>query len=377
MKKILTINDMKVLAKKRVPKMFYDYVDSGSWTQSTYIANEKDFNDIYLKQKVGVNISNRSLKSKILSTSYAMPIGLSPVGFGGMLHKDGEILVAQVCEKVNIPYILSTMSICSMEEVASNSSKPFWFQLYVMKDKEFVENAIKRAKNLKCSALVVTMDLSLVGQRHADIRNDLSAPPRLTLKSLYHMLIRPYWCLGMLQTKNRTFGNIIGHAKGVNDLHTLMSWVSSQFDQKLSWDYIKWIKKIWGGPIILKGIMDVEDAKTARNLGVDAIVVSNHGGRQLDGTISSIKALESIVDAVGKDIEVYFDGGIRSGQSVIKALSIGANATFMGRSYLYGLAALGKEGVELAIDIIKKEMDLTMALCGINDINKLQRSNIY
>ena len=332
MKKVLEIKDLQKLAKKRVPKMFYDYADSGSWSGKTYYDNENDFKHYKFRQRVGIDISQRSLESEIMSKKVSMPVGLAPTGFCGMQHRDGEILAAQVCEEYNIPFVLSTMSICSIEDLALKTKKPFWFQLYVMKDKDFVKNIIERAKNANCETLVVTLDLGVLGQRHADIRNGLSAPPRLTFNHLFQMALRPRWCLGMLKTKRRTFGNVVGHAKGVDDLSSLMSWVSSQFDQGMSWDYIAWIKKLWNGPIVLKGILDPEDAIIAKSLGVNAIVVSNHGGRQLDGTMSTIKALPQIYDKIGSDMEIHFDGGIRSGQDVLKALCLGAKATFIGRA---------------------------------------------
>ncbi len=377
MKKILEINDLKSAAKKSVPKMFYDYVDSGSWTESTYISNETDFNEIKLRQRIGVSIKNRSFVTKVLGKTYSLPIGLSPTGMGGMLYPDGENIVAKVCEEKNIPYIISTMTICPMEEIANNTKADLWFQLYVMKDRVFVENLINRAKNIKCKALVLTMDLPVLGQRHKDIRNGLSSPPKLTLNHVIQLLKRPRWCFKMIGAKNKTFGNIMGHAKGVDDLASIASWTNNQFDQELSWDYVEWIKKIWKGPLIVKGVLDDQDAEIARKLNVEGIIVSNHGGRQLDGTISSIKALSKIVEKVGDDLEVYFDGGIRSGQDVVKAISLGAKMAFFGRPYLYGLAALGKKGVELAVEIIKKEIDLTLALCGKTEIRQLDKYSLY
>ena len=377
MRNILEINDLKIIAKKRVPKMFYDYVDSGSWTETTYSSNEEDFRKIKLRQRVGVDISNRTYKTKILNTNYNLPFGFSPVGMGGMMYPDGEILAAKVCEENNIPYILSTMSICSIEEIAKNSESPFWFQLYVMKDRDFIENIINRAKEANCKALVVTMDLPVLGQRHQDIKNRLSAPPKLHFSHVMQLLKRPSWCFKMLKTKNKTFGNIIGHAKGVNDLSSIIEWTSKQFDQGLSWSYIEWIKKIWQGPIIIKGILDEEDAKIAKNIGVQGIIVSNHGGRQLDGTLSSIRALDKITDKIGDELEVYFDGGIRSGQDIVKALASGARMAFFGRPYLYGLGAYGQKGIRKVIEILKKEMDITMALCGETDSNNLNEKNLY
>ena len=377
MTKILEINDLKKIAKKKVPKMFYDYVDSGSWTQSTYKSNEEDFGKIKLRQRVGIDISSRKYETKILNTTYNYPFGFSPVGMGGMMYPDGEILAAQVCKENNIPYILSTMSICSIEEVADKVKVPFWFQLYVMKDRSFIEDIIERAQDAKCKALVVTMDLPVLGQRHQDIRNGLSTPPKLTLSHMIQLFKRPGWCLKMLRTKNRTFGNILGHAKGVNNLSSIVEWTSQQFDQGLSWSYLEWIKKLWKGPIIVKGILDEKDAIIAKEIGVEGIIVSNHGGRQLDGTSSSILALEKITNRVGADLEVYFDGGIRSGQDIAKALSLGAKTAFFGRPYLYGLGAYGKSGLNKVIEIFKKELDITMALCGETNSNNLNKENLY
>ncbi len=377
MRQILEIRDLKKLAKRKVPKMFYDYVDTGSWTQQTYKDNSNDFKNFKFRQRVGLDISDRNLSTKILSKEYSLPLGIAPTGSAGMVHADGEILVAQACEELNIPYVLSTMSICSIEEVAKKVKNPFWFQLYVMKDKEFVKGLIERAINASCSTLVITLDLSVLGQRHADLRNQLSAPPELTLNNLIQLALKPAWCIQMLKTKNKSFGNIMGHAKDVNDISSMIKWTHSQFDQGLSWDYVEWIRKLWKGPIVLKGILDKEDAVIAKNLGVDGIVVSNHGGRQLDGTISSINALQEIVDTVGNELEIHFDGGISSGQDVLKALCLGAKAAFIGRTHLYGLGAMGKKGVKLAIDILRKEMDITMALCGVRDINKLNKNNLH
>ena len=377
MKNIYEIEDLKLLAKKRLPKMFYDYVDSGSFSQSTYRANEEDFNTIKLRQRVGTDISKYSLKKKLLNKQYDLPFGFSPCGMGGMLYPDGEIIVAKVCEKYKIPYLLSTMSICSIEQVAQETKEPFWFQLYVMKDKDFVKNIIQRASEAKCHALVLTMDLPILAQRHQDIKNGLSAPPRVSLNHIIQLISRPKWCYNMLKTKNRSFGNIVGHAKGVENLTTLMNWSQEQFDKSLSWDDVTWIKKLWKGPLILKGILDDKDAVIAKNLGVDGIIVSNHGGRQLDGTSSSIMALDKIVDKVGKDLEVYFDGGIRTGQDIVKTLSLGAKGVFMGRPYLYGLGAGGKEGVEKVLEIIVKELQTTMVLCGETNANNLNIENLY
>ncbi|MGO4436525.1 alpha-hydroxy acid oxidase [Rhizobium sp. RAF56] len=372
----LTIADLKRLAQRRVPKMFFDYADSGAWTESTYNANERDFADIKLRQRVLVDMTNRSLETTMVGQRVSMPVALAPTGLTGMQHADGEMLAARAAEEFGIPFTLSTMSICSIEDVASVTTKPFWFQLYVMKDRDFVANLIDRAKAAKCSALVLTADLQILGQRHKDLRNGLSAPPKFTPKHIWQMATRPAWCMGMLQTKRRSFGNIVGHAKNVSDLSSLSSWTAEQFDPQLSWDDVAWIKERWGGPLIIKGILDVEDAEAAARTGADAIIVSNHGGRQLDGAPSSISMLPRIVDAVGDKVEVHLDGGIRSGQDVLKAVALGAKGTFIGRPFLYGLGAMGKEGVSLALGIIRKEMDITMALCGKRDINDVNSSII-
>ncbi|MER9233897.1 alpha-hydroxy-acid oxidizing protein [Mesorhizobium sp. M0622] len=375
MSSILTIADLKALARRRVPKMFFDYADSGAWTESTYRANEEDFQKIKFRQRVLVDMDNRSLESTMIGEKVAMPVALAPTGMTGMQHPNGEMLAAQAAEEFGVPFTLSTMSICSIEDVASVTKKPFWFQLYVLRDKDFVFDLIDRAKAAKCSALVLTLDLQILGQRHKDIRNGLSAPPRMTPKHIWQMATRPGWCVGMAGTKRRTFRNIVGHAKGVGDLASLSSWTREQFDPHLSWKDVAWIKERWGGKLILKGILDKEDALMAARTGADAIIVSNHGGRQLDGASSSIMALEEIADAVGDTIEVHMDGGIRSGQDVLKALCLGAKGTYIGRPFLYGLGALGKEGVTKALEIIRKEMDITLALCGkrlVTDMGKDQ-----
>jgi L-lactate dehydrogenase (cytochrome) len=372
----LTIADLKRLAQRRVPKMFFDYADSGAWTESTYNANERDFADIKLRQRILVDMTNRTLETTMVGQKVSMPVALAPTGLTGMQHADGEMLAARAAEEFGVPFTLSTMSICSIEDVASATTKPFWFQLYVMKDREFVTNLIDRAKAAKCSALVLTADLQILGQRHKDLRNGLSAPPKFTPKHIWQMATRPAWCVGMLQTQRRTFGNIVGHAKNVSDLSSLSSWTAEQFDPRLSWSDVAWIKDRWGGPLIIKGILDVEDAQAAAQTGADAIIVSNHGGRQLDGAPSSISMLPRIVDAVGNKIEVHLDGGIRSGQDVLKAVALGAKGTYIGRPFLYGLGAMGKEGVNLALSIIRKEMDITMALCGKRDINEVNSSII-
>ena len=364
----LTIEDLRLLAKRRVPRMFYDYADSGAWTEGTYRANETDFAAIKLRQRVAVDMTNRTLESTMVGQTVAMPVALAPTGLTGMQHADGEILAAKAAAKAGVPFTLSTMSICSIEDVANHTGSPFWFQLYVMKDRDFIARLIQRAKTAGCSALVLTLDLQVLGQRHKDIRNGLSAPPKPTLANLINLATKPRWCLKMLDTPRRGFGNIVGHVTGVADMSSLSSWTASQFDPALSWGDVKWIKDLWGGKLILKGILDPEDAELAAQSGADALIVSNHGGRQLDGALSSIAALPAIVDQVGNRIEVLFDGGIRSGQDVIKALALGAHGTFIGRAFLYGLGAMGEKGVTLALDIIRKELDITMALCGLRDV---------
>jgi L-lactate dehydrogenase (cytochrome) len=359
-----------------VPKLFFDYADSGAWTEGTYRANEEDFAGIKLRQRVLVDMSDRSLETTMIGQKVSMPVALAPTGLTGMQHADGEMLAAQAAEAFGVPFTLSTMSICSIEDVASVTTKPFWFQLYVMREREFVLDLIDRAKAAKCTALVLTLDLQILGQRHKDLRNGLSAPPRLTPKHLWMMATRPGWCMKMLGTNRRTFRNIVGHAKSVADLSSLQAWTNEQFDPQLSWKDVEWIKERWGGPLILKGILDPEDAKMAAKTGADAIIVSNHGGRQLDGAHSSISMLPRIVEAVGDQIEVHLDGGIRSGQDVLKAIALGAKGTYIGRPFLYGLGALGKEGVTLALDIIRKEMDTTMALCGKRRITEVGRDII-
>ncbi|KAB0571686.1 MULTISPECIES: alpha-hydroxy acid oxidase [Brucella] len=377
MPNIVEIADLKRLAQRRVPKMFFDYADSGAWTESTYRANEADFAKIKLRQRVLVDMTNRSLETTMIGEKVAMPVALAPTGLTGMQHADGEMLAAQAAEAFGVPFTLSTMSICSIEDVASVTKKPFWFQLYVMKDREFVKNLISRAKAAGCSALVLTLDLQILGQRHKDLRNGLSAPPKFTPKHIWQMATRPGWCLGMMGTQRRTFRNIAGHAKNVTDLSSLSSWTAEQFDPQLNWNDVAWIKEQWGGKLILKGILDEEDARMAAKSGADAIIVSNHGGRQLDGAVSSISMLKPIVDAVGDKIEVHMDGGIRSGQDVLKARALGAQGVFIGRPFLYGLGAMGKEGVTLALEIIRKELDITMALCGKRNINDIDQSIIH
>jgi L-lactate dehydrogenase (cytochrome) len=368
------IDDLRALAKKRVPRMFYDYADSGSWTESTYRANEADFQAIKLRQRVAVNMENRSTRSTMAGVDVAMPVALAPTGLTGMQHADGEILAARAAEAFGVPFTLSTMSICSIEDVAAHTKAPFWFQLYVMRDRAFIESLIDRAKAANCGALMLTLDLQILGQRHKDIRNGLTAPPKPTLANLINLATKPRWCMGMLGTKRRSFGNIVGHVKGVADMSSLGEWTAQQFDPALSWRDVEWIKNRWGGKLVLKGILDAEDAKLAADSGADALIVSNHGGRQLDGAPSSINALPAIVDAVGPRIEVWMDGGIRSGQDVLKAIALGARGTLIGRSFLYGLGALGEAGVTRCLEIIRNELDLTMAFCGRTDIHQVDQS---
>ena len=372
----LTIEDLKAIARRRVPRQFFDYIDSGAYTEQTYNSNEADFRKITFRQRVAVNLENRNLGSTILGQPVSLPLAIAPVGSTGMTDADGEIKAARAAEKFGIPFTLSTMAICSIEDVAENTTKPFWFQLYVMKDRAYIERLIDRAKAARCSALVLTMDLQILGQRHKDLRNGLSAPPKFTPKHLWQMATRPFWCLDMLQTRRRNFGNIVGHAKNVSNIASLSSWTAEQFDPQLSWKDVAWIKEQWGGPLIIKGVLDPEDAKAAADTGADAIIVSNHGGRQLDGASSSISMLPKIVDAVGDSIEVHLDGGIRSGQDVLKAVALGARGTYIGRPFLYGLGAGGKAGVRRALEIIHKELDVTMALCGERDIRNLSRENL-
>ncbi len=370
---ITCIEDLRVLAKARVPRMFYDYADSGSWTESTYRANTSDFEKIRLRQRVAINMEGRSTATRMLGQDVAMPVACAPTGMTGMQHADGEILAARACKAFGVPFTLSTMSICSIEDVAQATKTPFWFQLYVLRDWDFTKNLIDRAKAAGCSALVVTVDLQILGQRHKDIKNGLSAPPKPTIANMINLAMKPRWCMGMLGTRRRSFGNIVGHAKGVSDMSSLSSWTSEQFDPRLSWADIERIKGMWGGKLIVKGIMDPEDAEIAVKMGCDAIVVSNHGGRQLDGAMSSIAALQPILDKVGDKVEVHFDSGIRSGQDVLKAIALGAKGTYIGRAFLYGLGAMGGEGVTKVLQIIHKELDLTMAFCGRRNITDVGR----
>jgi len=353
--------------------MFYDYADSGSWTEGTYRANSADFQAIKLRQRVAVDMTHRSTATTMLGQPVTMPVAIAPTGLTGMQHADGEILAAKAAEKFGTRFTLSTMSICSIEDIAAHTTQPFWFQLYVMRDRDFIGRLIDRAKAAKCDALVLTLDLQIIGQRHKDLKNGLSAPPRLTLPNILNMMTKPRWCLGMLGTRRRQFGNIVGHVKGVTDMANLSAWTAQQFDPALSWADVEWVKQRWGGKLILKGIQDTEDARLAVESGADALIVSNHGGRQLDGAVSSISALPAIVAEVGSKIEVHMDGGIRSGQDVLKAWALGARGTYIGRAFLYGLGAMGGAGVSKALEIIHKELELTMAFCGHTKIQNVDR----
>lgn len=370
---ITSVEDLHQLAKRRMPRMFYDYVNSGSWSESTYQANSRDLAAIRLRQRVAVNIQQRNLASTMIDQPVTIPVALAPTGLTGMVHADGEILAAQAAEQFGVPFTLSTMSICSIEDIAERTHSPFWFQLYVMRDRTFMERLIARAKSAQCSALVVTMDLQIMGQRHKDLKNGLTAPPKLSFANMLNLTTKPQWCWQMLKTPRRSFGNIVGHVDGVVDTVSFATWSAQQFDPTLSWDDVKRIKDLWGGKLIVKGIMDVEDAKLAITAGADAIIVSNHGGRQLDGAPSTISVLADVVDAVGKKIEVHMDSGVQSGQDVLKALAIGARGVYIGRAFLYGLGSLGKDGVTRTLEIIRKELDTSMALCGVTDVNKLNR----
>jgi L-lactate dehydrogenase (cytochrome) len=371
---ITCIEDLRVLAQKRVPRMFYDYADSGSWTESTYRANETDFQPIRLRQRVAVNMENRSTATQMVGIAAKMPVAIAPVGLLGMQQADGEIHAARAAEKFGVPFTLSTMSICSIEDVAQNTTAPFWFQLYMMRDREAMVRMIERARAARCSALVLTLDLQVIGQRHKDLKNGLTAPPKPTLANLINLMTKPRWCLGMAGTRRHTFRNLVGHVKGVSDMRSLAAWTNEQFDPSLSWADVQWVKERWGGKLILKGIQDVQDAKLAVASGADAIVVSNHGGRQLDGAQSSIAALPAIVQAVGDQIEVWMDGGIRSGQDVLKAWALGARGTMIGRAMVYGLGAMGEAGVSRALQVIHKELDTTMAFCGHTNIQNVDQN---
>ena len=371
---VACVEDLRKQMQRRVPRMFYDYCESGSWTESTLEANETDLQAIKFRQRVAIDVSERSTAMKMLGQDVPMPVALAPTGLTGMQHADGEILAAQAAEAFGVPFTLSTMSICSIEDVAANTSKPFWFQLYVMRDRNFIRNLVERAKAVNCSALMITLDLQIMGQRHKDVRNGLSAPPKLTLGNIMNLATKPSWCLGMLGTRRRQFRNIVGHVEGVKDMSSLADWTASQFDPRLSWEDVAEIRRMWDGKVILKGILDAEDAKQAVNVGADAIVVSNHGGRQLDGAASSIAALPAIVDAVGDKTEVWMDGGIRTGQDVLRAIALGARGTLIGRAFLYGLGAGGRAGVTRVLEILHKELDLTMALCGRSNLSEVDDS---
>jgi len=377
MPKITCIDDLHALYKQRVPQMFYDYVESGSWTESTFRDNQQAFEKIKLRQRVLVNIAERSLACHMIDQPVTMPVALAPTGLTGMQHADGEILAARAAEKFGVPFCLSTMSICSIEDVAARVSKPFWFQLYMMRDRDYIARLIQRARAAECSALVLTVDLQIMGQRHKDIKNGLSTPPTPTFKNIVNMVSKPRWAMGMLRTPRRSFGNIVGHVSGIDNMGSLSAWSANQLDPTLTWDDVKWVKDLWGGPLILKGIMDPEDARLAVASGADALIVSNHGGRQLDGAPASIDALPAIIAAVGKDIDVWMDGGIRSGQDVFKAMALGAKGTLIGRAFLYGLGALGEAGVTECLQIIYKELDLTMAFCGLDDINNVDHRVLW
>lgn len=373
---ITNIQDLKDIYHRRVPKMFYDYCESGSWTEQTFRENTSDFDQLRLRQRVAVDMTGRSTASEMIGQKVAMPVALAPVGMTGMQCADGEIKAARAAEKFGVPFTLSTMSICSIEDVAENTTAPFWFQLYTMRDTGYVSRLIQRAKDAKCSALVITLDLQILGQRHKDLKNGLSAPPKPTLKNMINLSTKWGWGLEMLKTKRRFFGNIVGHVDDVSDPASLMDWTAQQFDPTLDWDKIKQIKDEWGGKVILKGILDAEDAKMALNVGADAIIVSNHGGRQLDGALSSIKALPAILDAVGDKVEVHVDGGIRSGQDILKAVALGAKGTYIGRTFIYGLGAMGEAGVTKALEVLHKEMDISMALCGHRTMDEVSRDTL-
>ena len=361
---ITCVDDLRDIARKRTPRMFFDYCESGSWSESTLHANEADLQAIKFRQRVAIDVDERSTSAKMLGDDVTMPVALAPTGLTGMQHADGEILAAQAAEEFGVPFTLSTMSICSIEDVAENTTKPFWFQLYVMRDRKFVHRLIERARPAGCSALVITVDLQIMGQRHRDVKNGLSAPPKPTVANLVNLATKPGWCLKMLGTRRRYFGNVVGHVDGIEDMSSLAQWTAGQFDPTLSWDDVRELRRLWDGKVIIKGVMDAEDAAKAMDVGADAIIVSNHGGRQLDGAPSSIAALPQIVDMVGGRCEVWMDGGIRSGQDVLRALALGAAGTMIGRAFLYGLAAGGKTGVQQVLQIIQKELDLTMAFCG-------------
>ena len=373
---ITCIEDLRQLHRRNAPKAFFEYVDTGSYTESTYHANSADLAALKLRQRVAVNVEQRSTRGTMLGDKVTMPTALAPVGLTGMQWADGEILAARAAENFGVPFTLSTMSVCSIEDVAASTTKPFWFQLYVMRDRDFIKRLIARAKAAKCSALVLTLDLQIIGQRHRDLKNGLTVPPKITLANVLDLLRKPVWGLRMLGAKRREFGNIAGHVQGAEDIVSLTQWTAQQFDPTLDWKDVAWVKNEWGGKLILKGIQDVEDARLAVTIGADAIVVSNHGGRQLDGALSSIKALPPIVDAVGDKLEVWMDGGIRSGQDLLKALALGAKGTLIGRAYNFGLGAMGERGVTTALQIIQRELDISMGLCGLRSIDEITRATV-
>ncbi len=373
---ITCIEDLRRLHQRRVPKMFWDYCESGSYTEQTFRDNESDFSKIRLRQRVARDLTGRTLASSMIGQKVAMPVALAPVGSTGMQSADGEIKAARAAEAFGVPFTLSTFSICSIEDVAAHTTAPFWFQLYVMKDEEFVDGMIERARRAGCSALVLTLDLQILGQRHKDIKNGLSAPPRMTPRNILDMALHPRWSLGMAMTSRRTFRNVVGHARGVTELREVLHWSNQNYDPQLDWAKVARIRDKWGGKLILKGILDADDARAAADIGADAILVSNHGGRQLDGALSTIRALPAIVRAVGERCEVYLDGGIRSGQDVLKALALGARGAFIGRSYIYGLGAMGQAGVTRALEVIAAEMDVTMALCGVQRATGFGREHV-
>lgn len=365
---VTCIEDLRRLHQRRVPRMFYDYADSGSWTESTYRANEGDFREILLKQRVAVNMADRSIASSMIDQAVRMPVALAPTGLTGMQHADGEILAARAAERWGVPFTLSTMSICSIEEVAAATAAPFWFQLYVMRDRSFIGRLIDRAKAAGCSALVLTLDLQIMGQRHKDVKNGLSTPPKMTLRNLVDMARHPRWCLGMLQTPRRGFGNVIGHVEGIGNMRSLSAWSAEQLDPTLDWDDVAWVRDRWGGKLVLKGIMCAEDARQARAIGADAIVVSNHGGRQLDGAAATLDALPAIVAAVKGRVPVMLDSGVRRGGDVLKARALGAESVAVGRAVFYGVAAAGEPGATRALTILVDELERTMRLCGVPTI---------
>ncbi|HTP46193.1 MAG TPA: alpha-hydroxy acid oxidase [Casimicrobiaceae bacterium] len=373
---ITCIEDLRRLHQRRAPKAFYDYVDAGSYTEGTYRANSEDLAALKLRQRVAIDVDRRSTESTMLGGKVTLPVALAPVGSTGMQWADGEILAARAAEKFGVPFTLSTMSICSIEDVAQNTTKPFWFQLYVMRDRDFVKRLIGRAKAARCSALVLTLDLPILGQRHKDIKNGLTVPLKITAANWLDILTRPAWCMRMLGTRRRSFGNLAGHVRNAANIVALAEWTAHQFDPTLDWKTVEWVKNEWGGKLILKGIQDVEDARTAVAIGADAIVVSNHGGRQLDGALSSIRSLPPIAAAVGDRIEVWMDGGIRSGQDLLKALAMGAKGALIGRAFNFGLGAMGEAGVTAALEIIRKELDTTMALCGLSTIGEIGRDAV-